>query len=332
MESQFAPHFIIPAGTQVVLTKDHETVIDPGSPAPAERSFKKSGSVGVVTQMPLTNDYPYLLEFADGEKVVAYRNDLVVRRADMPEESLPQRELNAFEPHLIYRVRMGSQAFGLAREGSDSDERGVYLPPADWHWSMQPLPEQIEFKRLPDGRIVDHNSAEAADLDVCWWELEKFLKLALKANPNILESLYAADEHVLFINDTGRKLRELRAVFLSKYIYQTYSGYVLSQFKKMKRDVARGEPHRPKHAMHLIRLLYSGIEALRGNGILVDVGPYRAELLRIRDQNLSFDDIYARALELDAEFQKAFAATSLPERPDVARVDQFLIACRRSRV
>ena len=53
----------------------------------------------------------------------------------------------------------------------------------------------------------------------------------------------------------GGLLRELRGAFLSKYLYQTYSGYVLSQFKKMKRAVEAGETFRPKHAMHLIRLL-----------------------------------------------------------------------------
>ncbi|HYF50989.1 MAG TPA: nucleotidyltransferase domain-containing protein [Planctomycetota bacterium] len=329
--SQFHPHAILPVGTQVVLLKDLEVFVPPGS-KPGKRTHKLAGSVGVVKESPVTNDYPYILEFADGERVVARRTELVVRRADTPIDELPAREFSAFEPYLVYRVRMGSQAFGLARDSSDVDERGVYVPPADWHWSLQPLPEQIEFKRLPDGRLVDHNSAEPAERDVCWWELEKFLRLALKANPNLLESLYVPDEHVLFADELGRKLRSLREAFLSKYIYHTYSGYVLSQFKKMKASHARGEGHRPKHAMHLVRLLFAGIEALRGNGILVDIGPHRDELLRIRDEGISFDEVYARALELEREFQDAYAHTTLPDRPDVTRVDGFLIEARRSRV
>ena len=84
--------------------------------------------------------------------------------------------------------------------------------------------------------------------------------------------------------------------------------------------------------MHLIRLLYSGIEALKGRGILVDVGPYRAELLRIKHENVPFAEVYARALELNVEFQKQFEATTLPDRPDVAAIDRFLIEARRSRV
>jgi predicted nucleotidyltransferase len=254
-----------------------------------------------------------------------------VRRTDAPEDQLPAREVSAYEPWLIYRVRMGSRAFGLADEESDSDERGVYLPPAEWHWSLQPLPEQVEFKRAAGGRGLDHNTPEKAD-DFCWWETAKFVRLALKANPNVLEALYVAGEHVLFCDATGQALRRLRDAFLSKYLFQTYSGYVLSQFRKMKKARERGERHRPKHAMHLIRLLYSGIEALRGHGILVDVGPYRGELLRIKREEIPFEEIHRRALELNRVFQAEFERTRLPDRPDVAAAERFLIEARRSRV
>lgn len=327
--SQLSPNFIIPVGTQVVLKKDLEVAGPPSEPG-MRKPIKKRGSVGLVAESPITNDYPYLVRFADGHVIRVKKADLTVRRTDAPEDSLPAREIAAFEPHLIYRVRLGSKAFGLADENSDDDERGVYLPPAEWQWSLQPLPEQIEFKRTVDGQILDHNEKEG-EADVCWWELEKFLRLALKANPNILEALYAPDEHVLFCNDIGRKLRGLCEKFLSKYLYQTYSGYVLSQFRKFRREIEHGGTYKPKHAMHLIRLLYSGIEALRGNGILVDVGRYREELLRIKKEAPPFDQVYQRALELDKLFQAEYERTALPDRPDVAVVDRFLIEARRSK-
>jgi predicted nucleotidyltransferase len=324
------PNFIISIGTQVVLRRDID-VMGPAVDAQGQRLFKKSGTVGVVLESPLTNDYPYLVGFPDDTEVRARKADLSVRKTDAPEDALPERDTAAFEPWLIYRVRMGSKAFGLSDETSDTDERGIYLPPADWHWSLQPLPEQIEFKRTADGRTLDHNSAEEAD-DFCWWEIEKFLRLALKANPNVLEALYVPEQHVLFCNELGKKLRELRPAFLSKYLFQTYSGYVLSQFKKMKNAVDAGKEFRHKHAMHLIRLLYSGIEALKGRGIMVDVGAYRADLLAIKAGGSSFSEIYRRALDLNRVFTEEFEKTTLPDRPDVAAVDRFLIEARRSRV
>ncbi len=326
--SELSPSFIIPPGTQVVLRRDLPAAGPPDVPE-GPRALKKRGSVGEVIESPVTNEYSYSVRFADGHVVRAKKSDLAIRRSDAPEEELPAREAAAFEPHVIYRVRVGSRAFGLAGPGSDEDERGVYLPPAEWGWSLQKPPEEVQWKRS-GGRIVGHEE-KGGEGDVTLWEIEKFLRLALKANPNILETLYVPEAHVLHAGPVGRKLRDLREKFLSKYIYRTYSGYVLSQFRKFQRDIARGGAYKPKHAMHLIRLLCSGIEALRGNGIMVDVGAYRGELLRIKEEAPPFEEVHRRALELDAVFQAEFERTRLPDRPDVAAVDRFLIEARRTK-
>jgi uncharacterized protein len=215
--------------------------------------------------------------------------------------------------YVIYRVLVGSRALGLATEDSDSDRRGVFLPPAELTWSMFKPPEQIEYK-----------SAQVEEVD---WELEKFLRLALQANPNILETLWSPV--VLHADETGQELRALRGSFLSQHIYHTYSGYVLSQFRLMKRNYEKTGAYRVKHAMHLIRLLLSGIHALRTGEILVDVGAHRDELLAIRNGALGIEEVRRRALELDKEFQATFAETRLPERPDYHLVNHFLVAARR---
>ncbi|OWK39137.1 hypothetical protein FRUB_06219 [Fimbriiglobus ruber] len=161
------------------------------------------------------------------------------------------------------------------------------------------------------------------------WELEKFLRLALHANPNILETLWTPV--VLHADETGRELREMRDAFLSRHLYQTYSGYVLSQFRLMQKAVDRGSAFRPKHAMHLVRLLHSGIHAVTHGDIRVDVGEHRDELLAIRRGERTFAELRDRALELIRTFEAAFAATKLPEKPDTDRVNRFLIAARRRR-
>ena len=113
---------------------------------------------------------------------------------------------------------MGSRAYGLAHEGSDVDVRGVYLPPAELHWSLYGVPEQLEDR----------------DAEVVFWEMQKFVVLALKANPNILECLYTPlVEHV---SPVARELLEERHRFLSRVVYQTYNGYVMSQFKRLEQD------------------------------------------------------------------------------------------------
>ena len=218
--------------------------------------------------------------------------------------------------HVIYRVGAGSRAFGLATDTSDEDRRGVFLPPAELTWSLFKPPEQIEF--ASDG--VE---------EVCW-ELEKFLRLAVQANPNILETLWSPQ--VLYADETGQELRDLRGAFLSRHLYKTYSGYVLSQFRLMKKGYDADGRFKPKHAMHLIRLLHSGIHALTEGEVRVDVAEHREELLAIRRGGVPFDDVQKRAIELDRVFREAFTRTTLPEKPDTDRANRFLIAARRRRV
>ena len=124
----------------------------------------------------------------------------------------------------------------------------------------------------------------------------------------------------------------MRSAFLSQHLFKTYSGYVLSQFRRMAAAVRAGNEFKPKHAMHLVRLLHSGIHALRTGEILVDVSPRREELLRIKRGELSFDEVKQQALALEREFQAAFETTTLPEQPDFSRVNDFLIRARRSMV
>lgn len=303
---RYSPDFVISAGTQVVLQA--------AKALPGGDEQKKPGSVGVVVESPPNNASPYVVQFADGTTVEAYYGELALRRQEVDAQlSEPVEDLR---PYIIYRCQVGSKAYGLATNESDDDLRGIYLPPARLDWSLYQLPEQMDFM---DG-----------EKDEVYWELGKFVRLALKANPNVLETLWTP--LVLDANDVALRLRTLRQAFLSKHIYKTYSGYVLSQFRRMANAVKNQGTFKPKHAMHLVRLLYSGISALETGEIQVEVSARREELLHIRHGNMTFDEVKARALALDREFQQAFDATNLPDQPDYAQVNEFLIWARRSMV
>lgn len=299
------PTFIISAGTQVVLKVDK---------ALPDGTNRPRGSVAVVAESPADNQHAYSLRFADGQTVKAYFRELAIRRKEVEDQlALTDEDLR---PWIIYRCRVGSHAFGLAGTESDDDIRGIFLPPARLHWSLFKLPEQLEFAD--------------AEKDEVYWELEKFLKLALKANPNVLETLWTP--LVLHTNEVAERLRAIRDSFLSRHLYKTYSGYVLSQFRRMANAQAKTGRYKAKHAMHLIRLLYSGIEALGSGQIRIDVAEHRDELLAIKSGALTFEQAQARALELDRQFQEAYRHTALPEQPDFKGADEFLIWARRRMV
>jgi hypothetical protein len=83
--------------------------------------------------------------------------------------------------------------------------------------------------------------------------------------------------------------------------------------------------------MHLVRLLLAGIEVLRAGVVPVRVeGPHRAKLLAIRNGETTWEEVDRWRLALHDEFDGAFRGTVLPDRPDYARVNDFLVRARRS--
>jgi hypothetical protein len=293
---------ILPVGTKVV--------------ARVEVAGHAAGAVGVIVQSPVDARHAYRVRLMDGAEVSLRRGELVVLRHYQRESGgviVPAVEYD-FRRHVILRCVIGSRAYGLDHAASDTDYRGVYLPPAELQWSLFGVPEQLE----------DDATQET------YWELQKFLVLALKANPNVLECLYTPlVEHATSL---AEELLAMRGSFLSKLVYQTYNGYVMSQFKKLSGDLRNMGRFKWKHAMHLIRLLLSGVTALREGVVPVRVEEHRARLLAIRAGELSWDEVDGWRVRLHEEFDAAFAATKLPERPEYAAVNAFLIKARRAMV
>jgi predicted nucleotidyltransferase len=301
------PHLILPVGTQVVsrieLRDARGNVICP------------AGAVGEVILALLDGTHSYRIRLPDGREVALRRNNLTIhkhtQREDLAAEAaVAERDL---WDCVIYRCVTGSQAYGLAGEGSDVDRRGFYLPPADLQWSLYGVPEQLE----------KHETQEV------YWEIRKFLTMALKADPNVLECLYTP--LVETCSPLAEELRENRGRLLSKLMYRTYNGYTLSQFRRLEQDLRTTGKLNWKHAMHLIRILLAGIAAVETGEIAVRVpDDLRERLLKIRRGEIAWKEIDAWRLELHSQFDEAFARSPLPERPDYAWTNQFLIRARRS--
>jgi predicted nucleotidyltransferase len=257
------------------------------------------------------------VRFASGVEAALRRHEMTIRKQYQREAAQPGDEILAeydLYDFVIYRCVVGSRAFGLEGEDSDVDRRGVYLPPADLQWSLYGAPEQLENEATQE----------------CYWELRKFLILALKANPNILECLYTP--LVETVAPIAQELLAMREIFLSKLVYQTYNGYVMSQFKKLEQDLRSTGAIKWKHATHLIRLLMSGVTVLKEGFVPVNVAEHRDLLLAIKRGEMGWDEVNRMRLDLHKQFDEAFADTKLPERPDYERANAFLIKARRAMV
>jgi predicted nucleotidyltransferase len=269
------------------------------------------GAVGVVTRTPAVAGENFIVRFPDGFEKSLERSQLEVLKHfkdRLGDGSAPA----AFdlESCIIYRCVVGSRAFGLDDDASDTDRRGIYLAPPELQWSLFGAPEQFE---------------DNADQS-CYWELQKFIIMALRANPNILECLYSP--LVEKATELGAELLAHRKVFLSQMIFQTFNGYAMSQFKKMEQDLRNHGEVRPKHTMHLLRLLITGAATLRTGNVPVRVEAHRERLLSVKRGELSWAEVGAWRKELHHDFERALAETKLPERPDYEAANRFLIEAR----
>jgi uncharacterized protein len=116
-------------------------------------------------------------------------------------------DLSLVRDHTVLSVVVGSRAYGLATEASDVDRRGVYVAPTPLFWRFTKPPTHVEG---PDAERFS-------------WELERFLGLALEANPTVLECLWSP--LVEEVTDRGEELLALREAFLSRRAHRTFLRY-----------------------------------------------------------------------------------------------------------
>lgn len=220
-------------------------------------------------------------------------------------------DLDLVRDHTVLSVVAGSRAYGLATAASDVDRRGVFVAPTEVFWGFAKPPTHV------DGPDAERFS----------WELERFLELALDANPTVLECLWSP--LVERVTPIGEELLALRGAFPSRRAHRTFLGYADSQFRKVAGDLRTvGEP-RWKHVMHLLRLLISGHHLLRHGEPMVDVAGHRDRLLAVRRGEVPWPEIDAWRSALTRELDAALAVTALPAEPDRARVEEYLISVRR---
>lgn len=123
-----------------------------------------------------------------------------------------------WEENLILRVRTGSRAYGLETPESDTDTRGVCVPPKRYLLGLE--------------RFEQHVSAGG---DHVVYALEKLARLALQGNPNIIETLFTEDPDLLVVTPLGQRLLDARARFLSRQVGERFLGYAHEQLHRIER-------------------------------------------------------------------------------------------------
>jgi hypothetical protein len=133
----------------------------------------------------------------------------------------------ALLPCAVLEATVGSRAWGLAHEGSDTDLRGVFLLPFPWTAGLADPPETVV----------------SSDGSATYWEYGKAVRQLLRADPNTLEMLWVPEVRAL--DPVGEALLKHREAFSSVEVYGTFGRYALSQARKLA-QAARLAEHRHK--------------------------------------------------------------------------------------
>lgn len=124
--------------------------------------------------------------------------------------------INFAETNLIYKCLVGSKAYGLDTDQSDTDIKGICIPPKNYFYGL------------------DRFEQDDSESETTIFNIQKFVKLAMECNPNIIEMLFVDENDIIFINEWGQKLRDNRNLFLSKRARYTFAGYAFAQLKRIK--------------------------------------------------------------------------------------------------
>lgn len=115
---------------------------------------------------------------------------------------------------IIFKALVGSHSYGTNIEGSDRDYKGVYIQ----------TPEDVLERGYQEEVRVGK--------DEVYYELRRFVELAAKGNPTVMELLYSPEDCILIELPIWKMLKENRDSFLSLSCKYSFGGYAYSQISK----------------------------------------------------------------------------------------------------
>jgi predicted nucleotidyltransferase len=224
--------------------------------------------------------------------------------------------------NILLQGVVGSTAYGLAGPDSDRDHLGIFLAPLDAVLGLHG-PQAVQA------------SAVSSNPDSTLHEIGKYVSLALKCNPTVLELLWLPS--YLIETDAGTALIAQRQYFLSeKYVRAAYGGYAKQQADRLMNRHKEGKEgfssdirkRTEKHGRHCMRLMVQGMELLQHGEMTVNVSEHRDFLFEMGELAATNPELFYRCFEeiLD-EFDNR--ETKLPQSPYPELINDFLIKTRR---
>lgn len=204
------------------------------------------------------------------------------------------------------------------QNGSDKDIMFVYVEPLDYYIGMNGGDSSVE--------------SSVGVYESIGYEIKKFMKMVTNANPNVMESVWCDDQHVIHETLEGGVIRENRDLFSSKKFYHSYIGFARSQMKLMQENPSKnnlGEKRQhiidkhgydTKSASHTIRILSMIVEFLTEGKLYVKRKDSQ-KYISIRNGHYDSDWIANEFERLISLAEMAYVQSSIPNEPDYQNIN-----------
>ena len=238
-----------------------------------------------------------------------------------------------------YETLMGSVAYGVSSDSSDSDVYGFCMPPKDIVFPhlagyIPGFSKQIQkFEQYQEHHIVEKDHGKEWDLSI--YSIIKYFRLCMDNNPNMIDSLFTHDSMVLSRTNIADMIRDNRKLFLHKGSWHKFKGYAYSQMHKMK--IKEPDPSSKRYesimkhgydlkfAYHVVRLIDEAEQILMHGDI--DLMSNREQLKDIRRGNWKMKDIEDYFNRKEKDLETLYINSSLRKYPDENEIRQLLIVC-----
>jgi predicted nucleotidyltransferase len=152
--------------------------------------------------------------------------------------------------------------------------------------------------------------------DLVVYDIRKFMNHAADGNPAFIEILWTDESDILYCSKEGQKLRAARSLFLSQKIKHTFSGYAISQLKRIQThrkwllDPPKAPPTRQAYGLMERRMLSEDQQGALNTLIQKTMAEWDLDLSDLDE---------ARRIYLTAQIEKALGAAE----------DRFQLAGKR---
>jgi predicted nucleotidyltransferase len=241
----------------------------------------------------------------------------------------------------VYETIMGSYAFGVSNDMSDTDLYGFCIPEKEVIFphlagEIPGFGRQIQrFEQYQQHHVKEASSGREYDITI--YNIVKYFQLCMDNNPNMLDSLFTPRRCVTHSTHIAEMVREKRRMFLHKGAFHKLKGYAFGQLSKLDNGSNRSNPKRAasmekygfdvKFAYHVIRLMSQAEQILIEGDLDLEEKGRREQMKSVRNGEWTMDQIKEWFHQKELSLEKLYAESKLRHGPDQEAIKQLLIDC-----